>query len=158
MATLCRGKGRRLAGSFRRVGGSARRIIGCMGRRSEQSTQVRLLNDSIHVGARSSNNLLFCGRAGYWPMSDVGEVHFYVCFEGVKRKSFRGIVTSAYDRICAVTAGGVTVSPTWFSELCIRAGLAATKISDSGATARAGLQHQPAKFRSGTRLRQVARK
>jgi hypothetical protein len=45
-----------VVGIFRRVGGSARRIIGCMGRRSEQSTRVRLLNDSTHVGARSSNN------------------------------------------------------------------------------------------------------
>ena len=31
------------------------------------------------------------------PIADVGEVHFYVRFEGVKRKSSRSIVTSAYD-------------------------------------------------------------
>jgi hypothetical protein len=42
MATLRRGKGRQLARSFRQVGGSARRIIGSMGRRSQQSTPVRL--------------------------------------------------------------------------------------------------------------------
>ena len=31
------------------------------------------------------------------PLADVGEVHFNVCFEGVKRKSSRSVVTSAYD-------------------------------------------------------------
>jgi hypothetical protein len=32
-----------------------------------------------------------------WPLADLGEVHFYVCFEGVKRKSSRSDVTSAYE-------------------------------------------------------------
>jgi hypothetical protein len=40
-----------------------------------------------------------------WPVADVGEVHFDVCFEGVKRRSSRSVVTSAYDlRVQPVSA------------------------------------------------------